>query len=254
MSGSALKWGALQAVMDAAHDPPGHASTHHAQPRAADPDAADAGSLTEPRYTALLARLLSGEQTQNPHCILFVAACQRTRSTPIALGVTRAAAGLVGRSLLVDGWTALPERHQWAAEFAGDASDAPHRVLPDVFVPRLHHYRVGAGATHADLLFSPSRDAALAALTASFQFVAIDTSPPCWGPAANALARYCSGCVVVVGAGITRQADMQNTLRDLRCAGANIMGTILADAGAYLPGWAGGAAPSRVKPGARVHA
>jgi Mrp family chromosome partitioning ATPase len=255
LSEDSFKWGALQAVMAAAHDPLGHAGQQHADPVQPSLDVAQSGGVTEQRYAALLARLLVGEQTQLPHRVLFVAACTRTRSTPIALGVTRAAAALLGRSLLIDGWSALQDGHQSAADSAAEAGNATHRLLPDSFVPRLHHYRVSSCGADSTLLFRQSHDDLLATLGASFRFVAIDASPPSSGPVANALAGSCAGCVVVVGAGVTRRLDLQNTLRDLRYAGANIVGTILADAISSLPGWAGGGGQlPRVKPGAPLHA
>jgi Mrp family chromosome partitioning ATPase len=235
-----MRWGALQAIMDAAHDPIGHPSPPHAYPGEPVAELAKPAGFTEQRYAALLARLMVGENTQNPRRILFVATCPRTQSTPIALGVTRAAAALVGRTLLVDGWTALQDHHPYADHAAEDGAEATRRVLPDTFVPRLHHYRLGTSASDTKYLFSQAREDAMAPLTASFQFIVIDAPPPSYGPVANALAGACAGCVVVVGAGITRDTDIQNTLRDLRCAGATIMGTILADAPEHLPGWARG--------------
>jgi Mrp family chromosome partitioning ATPase len=233
------KWGALQAVLDAAFEPDGDAGPHRADPCQTGPDIARPTAFIEQRYAALLSRLMVGEQRQSPQRVLFVAACPRTHSTPIALGVTRAAAALVGRTVLVDGWAPLPGCDDHAAHLAGIDGEVTPRVLPDAYVPRLHHYRLGACASDAHYLFGPRNEDALAALAASFRFVAIDSAPPSAGPVANALARSCSACVVVVGAGVTSQAAMTSTLLDLKSAGATIIGAILAGAG-DLPSWAGG--------------
>jgi Mrp family chromosome partitioning ATPase len=240
LSETSSRWSVLQAVIEAAHDPLENTNQQYADPGPPNPGVVKQSGLTEQRYAALLARLLANETTHNPQRILFVAACLRTRSTAIALGVTRAAAAWVGRALLVDGWAAFQGSDDHATIMTGTARDATHLVLPDTFVPRLHHYRLGSGASDTQYLFGPPREEALASLTASFKFVAIDAPPTSSGPVANALAGSCSGCVVVVGAGVTNRADFQNVLGDLRCAGANILGTILTDAAENLPRWAGG--------------
>ena len=78
------------------------------------------------------------------------------------------------------------------------------------------------------------------ALGAPFRLVVIESRSPAESPAATALAPLCTFSILVVAAGICRLNTVQETARHIAAAGGKIIGTILTDAPANLPAWAGG--------------
>jgi hypothetical protein len=183
----------------------------------------------DPRYAALLSRLLAPSSAGSTQCVQFVACGVQAQATGVALGAARTAASLLGRSLVINARLTLD-----ADAFPDGMAHAP---VPDAFVPRLYHHRLAQRPGDIALLFGGARRSALTTLVSPFRFVAIDCPPPSAAPSASALAPFCVGAVLVVRAGFSTREAVKEAALHVTSAGGKIIGTVLDDAPADLPRW-----------------
>ncbi len=95
-------------------------------------------------------------------------------------------------------------------------------IIPDSFIAGLYHRQVNdvfCGGLPTETLDGQP-----------FKMVVIQSSTPGRSPMGLSGARHCHGSVLTVAAGITRLADLQATVRQIRHAGGTLLGTVLFDA------------------------
>jgi hypothetical protein len=110
----------------------------------------------------------------------------------------------------------------------------PVEPLPDAFMTRLYHHRIGCTAADSDFLFGEAKEQALAALAGPFRILIVNAPEPSNG-ATLALAPLCSCTVLVVRAGITPLAAIKAAAALVNSAGGRVAGTVLAVATNNLP-------------------
>lgn len=89
----------------------------------------------------------------------------------------------------------------------------------------------------SELLGSERMMAVLRDLREHFDLVVLDTPPVLLAPEASVLAAGADGVVLVVRAGVTQRAAAQDASQQLHTVGANLVGTVLNDPDAKLPGY-----------------
>jgi tyrosine-protein kinase Etk/Wzc len=89
----------------------------------------------------------------------------------------------------------------------------------------------------SELLGSERMREVLAELQTRFDLVVLDTPPVLLAPEASVLAAGSDGVVLVVRAGVTQRAAAQDAAQQLRTVGANLVGSVLNDPDAKLPGY-----------------
>lgn len=89
----------------------------------------------------------------------------------------------------------------------------------------------------SELLGSERMMSVLRDLRDSFDLVVLDTPPVLLAPEASVLAAGADGVVLVVRAGVTQRAAAQDAAQQLHTVGANLVGTVLNDPDAKLPGY-----------------
>ncbi len=225
MSGRRPALWAIDSMIEAARAPAGRAGMAAAEAVPGRPVPVD------PRYALLLSRILAVAAAEGVPCVQFLPCGGEAPATPIASGVARAAAALLGRALLLGARMDAPPH--------GGAADGA--ALPDAFVPRLYHLRLGQDPADGGVLFGRSRRELLVALAAPFRFVAVDGPAPGAGPSASALAPLCAGSVLVVQAGRTTRGAIAAASLQIRESGGRVLGVVLDDAPAGLPRWVGAA-------------
>lgn len=190
--------------------PPGPSATAQACPPA--PVAVDRAAV------GLLARVLAYRPVHGPPIIQLIGCATGERAGAIAASLARTCAVLVGRTLMVE--VDPPE----TSPFMLAAQVEP---LPDTFMTRLYHHRIGYTAADADFLFGEAKAQALAALAGPFRILIVDAPEPSHG-ATLALAPLCSCTVLVVQSGITPLASVRAAAAAVRDAGGRVAGTVLA--------------------------
>jgi len=89
----------------------------------------------------------------------------------------------------------------------------------------------------SELLGSERMMVVLRDLREHFDLVVLDTPPVLLAPEASVLAAGADGVVLVVRAGVTQRAAAQDASQQLHTVGANLVGTVLNDPDAKLPGY-----------------
>ncbi|HYW11509.1 MAG TPA: polysaccharide biosynthesis tyrosine autokinase, partial [Longimicrobium sp.] len=89
----------------------------------------------------------------------------------------------------------------------------------------------------SELLGSERMMTVLRDLREHFDLVVLDTPPVLLAPEASVLAAGADGVVLVVRAGVTQRAAAQDASQQLHTVGANLVGTVLNDPDAKLPGY-----------------
>jgi capsular exopolysaccharide synthesis family protein len=89
----------------------------------------------------------------------------------------------------------------------------------------------------SELLGSQRMREVLAELQSRYDLVVLDTPPVLLAPEASVLAAGADGVVLVVRAGVTQRAAAQDAAQQLRTVGANLVGSVLNDPDAKLPGY-----------------
>ncbi len=128
----------------------------------------------------------------------------------VAAGCARAAAAMLGRTLLIDARRAA-------------TADA----VPDAYVSRLYHQCL-AGPALCSLISQSIETGGRPGGT--FSAIMIDQISPMAGDAACAMAPLCRGSVLVVRAGVTRLHDIRVVAQRLQAVGGLVLGTVLVDA------------------------
>ena len=180
------------------------------------------------RAAMVLSCIITATSSSNKPCVQFVACGELVRASTVAMAAAQAAASILGRSLLLN------------ARMEDDGQDdAAHHdgPVPDSFVPGLYHDFLAHRASDLDLLFGRGRRGALTNMIAPFQFVAIDSRSTRAVPAGTALAAMCTGTVLVVRAGQSSHSAIREAALHITRAGGRIIGSILDEAPARLPGW-----------------
>ena len=196
----------------------------------------DGGESFDPRYAALLARILTEQPLTEPPCVQFLSCHAGESAGKIAFGTARSAASVLGRTLLLN--TRLDYATDSRANTCGDVLDQITRsALPDAFTQHLYHRRLFRNAADLALLYGRSRKDALCTIAAPFRLVVIDAGAVSDGPAAESLAPFCVGTVLVVVAGIASQASVNEASRHVCAAGGRVIGTVLTDTPPDLPLW-----------------
>lgn len=113
----------------------------------------------------------------------------------------------------------------------GSLGDAIHSTA----VPNLHV--LGAGRLDAPLLPPAALSAILAKLKSSFGYVIIDGPVVSDATFLSGVADHCDGVLLVTRANRTRQAVAARSVRDLREAGAPLLGMVLNRRRYFIPGW-----------------
>ncbi len=141
----------------------------------------------------------------------FVGCDAETASGRVAAGCAKAAAAMLGRTLLID------------ARRAGTVD-----AVPDAYVNRLYHQCL-AGPALCKVLSRSVESGGRPAGT--FSAIVIDQISPVAGDAVFAMAPLCRGTVLVVRAGVTRLRDIRGLAQRLQAVGGAVLGTVLVGAG-----------------------
>jgi tyrosine-protein kinase Etk/Wzc len=91
----------------------------------------------------------------------------------------------------------------------------------------------------SELLGSERMREVLEELRARFDMVILDTPPVLVAPDASVLAASADGVLMVVRAGVTERGAAHEAAQQLRTVGGNLVGTVLNDPDAKLPGYGG---------------
>ena len=224
MTYQARPWSAVDAIISAGRDSKAQASK---------PDQAAGAIITarKPAETSAaaltLSRILAATLAGAKPCVQFVS-CSAGSGVSAAVSISEAAANILGPTLLLDA------RMQDNGDVEASQRNEP---VPDGFIPGLHHHHLAHDSCGLDMLFGRARRGAFTALIAPFRFVAIDSQSPKNGVAVTALAPMCTGTVLVVRAGRSSHADIKDAALHITRAGGRVIGSILDDAPAKLPGW-----------------
>jgi len=89
----------------------------------------------------------------------------------------------------------------------------------------------------SELLGSERMLTVLRELRDRFDLVVLDTPPVLLAPEASVMATGADGVVLVVRAGVTQRAAAQDAAQQLYTVGANLVGSVLNDPDAKLPGY-----------------
>jgi hypothetical protein len=144
--------------------------------------------------------------------IQFVPCDQFASAAAAAVSFARAAAALMGRTLLIDTHRAMtPE------------------LVPDAYINRLYHQSI-AGPALCTLLSQVA--ARTGPQAGSFSAIAIDQASLQAGDGACAVAPLCLATVLVVGAGATRLESIRAAMRRIEAVGGSVLGTVLVEPGA----------------------
>ena len=220
-------WSAIDAIINAGQiGVPDAAAAGHST--AAKPNVQAEWGVVQSRAAMILSRIMTETSSPNKPCVQFVACGEHVRASTVAMAASQAAASILGRSLL------LNARMEDDGQDDGSHQDGP---VPDSFVPGLYHHHIARSAADLDLLFGRNRRGALTNMIAPFQFVAIDSRSPRAVPAGTALAAMCTGTVLVVRAGESSHSAIREAALHITRAGGRIIGSILDEAPATLPGW-----------------
>jgi hypothetical protein len=174
-----------------------------------------------PEAAGLLARLTAclPMDRDRPPSIQFLPCGARETASQVACRLACAAAVLLGRTLL------LNAQPQGAA-----ATGEGQTPLPDAFMPGLYHRPICLFKTGGLAAMASGNLAGLASDMRGFRIVIVDSLPMARDGTALALARLCTGCVLVVHAGLTTHDDVQKAARAVEAAGGHVLGTVLSGA------------------------
>jgi hypothetical protein len=223
-------------VIKSSRDGIPHNANDAPQARAQEAARQPGGRVFDPRYASLLARIVTEQPTAETPCVQFMTCQPGDRACRIAFGTAHAAATILGRTLLLN--TRLDDPCDPSARAAGhQLEQTAGGTFPDAFVQRLYHRQLFCNDADLALLYGRSRKDALLAIAAPFRLVVIDAGDVADGPAAEGLAPFCLGTVLVVAAGRASQARVNNAGRLISAAGGRVVGTVLTDAPADLPRW-----------------
>jgi hypothetical protein len=129
-----------------------------------------------------------------------------------------ASAQLLGRTLLIN--DAMPN---WQA--AGLTPQA--EALPDIDVPDLYHLAMTPPLYKAMLLRGADFMAGLAPDRAQFQMVLVGSTASAFSGGLSVLAPLCGGCIMLVGAGRARIAEVREAMALVAASGGRVLGTVL---------------------------
>ena len=228
MTYQARPWSAVEAVINAGRNDP--ASTSAASH---DDDCSLANmkaelSFLRSRSAIMLARILSACLPSTKPCVQFITCGENAIASSVALSACKAAATILGRSLLLNA----------RMELDGQESASPSRVpVADAFVAGLYHHQLACSDADLGLMFGRERRILLDGVTNGFRFTAIDSGTPNAGPASAALAPMCNGTILVVQAGRSNQAAIKDAALQITRAGGRIIGSVLDEAPIRLPRW-----------------
>ena len=222
------QWPAIDAVIEAGRGVKHHAFTADRSPVPIESQRPDWEGV-DPRAAMVLSRILDVTPASTKPCIQFVSCEQEINVIAVAVAVARAAAAILGRSLLLNA----------QMDKDGDNAGEPSRseAVPDAFVHGLYHYQLAHRAVDLDLLFGRSRRGALTAYIEPFQFVAVYCCSPFASPTCTALATMCSGTVLIVRAGKSSRNLIKEVSLHITRAGGRVIGLVLDEAPEKLPAW-----------------
>jgi tyrosine-protein kinase Etk/Wzc len=113
-------------------------------------------------------------------------------------------------------------------------------VLHDTPVPNLNVIASGTLPPNpAELLGGQQMGEVIAQLRERFDLVLLDTPPVLLAPDSSILGASSDGVLLVVRAGVTERAAVQQSVQQLQGVGANLLGAVLNDPENKLPGYSG---------------
>jgi Mrp family chromosome partitioning ATPase len=207
----------------------------------------DAISRHPPSFVQLYYAIEARRTSAMPLVVQFIAPASGTGASTVASGYARVAADDCAQPVLYIDCTASNAIPEPEADQSQPTTlfDVFRRGLPltDAVRPvrdakNLMWAQLGTGDRPLLALGGDRLQSMLDMLRASFPVIVLDT-PPTEAPEAAAAARYCDGSVLVVGAGRTRQWEIETAKTLLERLGGQIVGIVLNRERSVLPRWLG---------------
>ncbi len=205
-------------------------------------------SRHHPSFVQLYYAIEARRTSAMPLVVQFISPTPGTGASTVASGYARVAADDCAQPVLYidcNGFAPKKRRGSSPEAQALTLCDALRRGLPlsDAITPardakNLLWTRLGTGERPLLALGGERLQSLLDMLRTNHPVIVLDT-PPTEAPESAAVSRYCDGSVLVVAAGRSRQAEIENAKSLLERLGGQTVGVVLNRERSVMPRWFG---------------